>query len=147
MVKGIAGEGAAAPGILGILQVLRHGQISRFDTALRLTDKAFQPFRLDPTAIGNHRLPLPVNYLRRMHASEMPLASFQFMEQRQHRFYCHIESNGTWGVWDRATNNPARLGAGDLLGCKPQRAEVARNILTRICGGARDTRAIPPRTT
>ncbi len=54
------------------------------------------------------------------------------MEHSQHRFYCHIEADGTWGVWDRIANRPARLGGRDLLGCTSQRAEAAEGVLTRI---------------
>ena len=60
------------------------------------------------------------------------------MENRQHRFFCHIQSDGTWGVWDRVANKPARLGGGDIAGYKAQRAEVAQSVLTRIYGGGLD---------
>ena len=54
------------------------------------------------------------------------------MEHSQHRFYCHIEADAAWGVWDRIANRPARLGGRDLLGCTSQRAEAAEGVLTRI---------------
>ncbi|QKC81550.1 hypothetical protein EB232_07720 [Mesorhizobium sp. NZP2077] len=64
------------------------------------------------------------------------------MENHQHRFYCHIEAKGTWGVWDRVADRPARLGGGDLLGCTAQRAEAAKHVLTRIYDGELDALAI-----
>jgi hypothetical protein len=54
------------------------------------------------------------------------------MENPQHRFYCHIEAGGTWGVWDRKAGAPASLGGRDLLGCTSQRANAAEAVLTRI---------------
>jgi len=59
------------------------------------------------------------------------------MENHQHRFYCHVEANGTW-----ATNKPARLGGGDLLGCTAQRAEAAEQVLTTIYNSGLDAIAV-----
>lgn len=64
------------------------------------------------------------------------------MENPQHKFYCHIEADGTWGVWDRIANKPARLGGGDILGCTAQRAEAAEGVLTRIYKGGLDALAV-----
>lgn len=60
------------------------------------------------------------------------------MENHQHRFYCHLEAAGTWGVWDRVTDSPASLGGRDLLGCTSQRATVAEGVLTKIYDGGLD---------
>jgi len=64
------------------------------------------------------------------------------MENHQHRFYCHVEANGTWAVWDCITNKPARLGGGDLLGCTAQRAEAAEQVLTTIYNSGLDAIAV-----
>lgn len=64
------------------------------------------------------------------------------MENHKHRFYCHIERDGLWGVWDCVANRPARLGGGDVRGCTAQRAEAAEHVLTRIYDGGLDAVAI-----
>jgi len=77
-----------------------------------------------------------------MPSSENAVCKFTGMEQHQHRFYCHIESNGTWGVWDRVIDMPARLGGGDLKGCTSQRAETAQGVLRRIYSGGLEAIAV-----
>lgn len=47
----------------------------------------------------------------------------------------NVETGGTWGVWDRLTDKPARLGGGDLRGCTSQRAETAHGVVSRIYKG------------
>lgn len=73
-----------------------------------------------------------INHLRREDGAKSRKKSYACMENYRHRFYCHIEAGGTWGVWDRIANKPARLGGHDLLGCTSQRAEAAEGVLTRI---------------
>jgi hypothetical protein len=65
-----------------------------------------------------------------------------YMENHQHRFYCHIEADGSWGVWDCVRNKPATLGGGDLIGCTAQRAEAAEQVLTSIYSGGLDALAV-----
>jgi hypothetical protein len=64
------------------------------------------------------------------------------MENHQHRFYCHVDARGTWGVWDCVTNRPAKLGGGDLRGCTSQRAEAAEHILATIYNSGLDAVAV-----
>ena len=64
------------------------------------------------------------------------------MENHLHRFYCHIEADGSWGVWDCIANRPARLGGGDLLGYTAQRVAAAEYVLTRIYNGGLDALAV-----
>lgn len=64
------------------------------------------------------------------------------MENHLHRFYCHVQTGGTWAVWDRTTNAPASLGGRDLLGCTAQRANAAEGVLTRIYDNGLDALAV-----
>jgi len=67
---------------------------------------------------------------------------FPIMQNHQHRFYCHIEADGNWGVWDRTANGPAKLGGGDLSHCTSQRAHAAESVLTRIYDNGLDASAM-----
>ena len=54
------------------------------------------------------------------------------MEESPGRFSCLLEPTGDWTVWDEVTGEPANLGGKILIGCTRERAESARDVLTRI---------------
>lgn len=59
------------------------------------------------------------------------------------RFVCRPETGGEgWTVWDRVANAPATLGGRELVGCTPERADAARDILKRIYASGLDAHAL-----
>ena len=48
------------------------------------------------------------------------------------RFSCLEEPDGTWSVWDSATDRPASLGGLELSGREEWQARAAFDVLNRI---------------
>jgi len=110
------------------------------DVPFRLTQR--QPTGNGSGCIGQFRPPLALTTLSDIMYPDAVTERCACMENHQHRFYCHVEANGTWAVWDCITNKPARLGGGDLLGCTAQRAEAAEQVLTTIYNSGLDAIAV-----
>jgi hypothetical protein len=52
------------------------------------------------------------------------------------------EKDGNWTVWDHDTHAPARLGGDELRGKPRERAEAARDVLSRIFNNGMDVATI-----